>query len=877
MWDYVENSKNKKIVNIINFLSFARRNRLFLNKLFISFGNDLFIVEGGTTPQQNEKYLKIFKDYYDILCVKNKFKSPVNHLISKKVVVTLDTVSTPPEYGITLPVDDSKKMINECEIILYLNKIESSTAALPIEKTVIHELFHAIQYSYDDKEDNENSPQKYHWYIPTLPNNDQNLYYIAGKILSDTTATWVSDVFILTDPTSIFYPACFLQSLNYFFKNPKAAADLSFPAYGLMHGDNYAYSFFWNFFYAHFPKKTEDEIRPEAKMLHKIWSNVITSNPISSMISFVQENSQSNDPSVLFMDIIHNFAIKNFLVTKHIGVYTDEKDFLNFNLGNNNRSNLTIRDDKLSNSDIANVSPEFKREYSIPPMATKFIKLVPDNGNYFQNYFSMSLAWNSAFHIRPALIVAWIDVDTKDNNKPEFNYQHVPIYTSSTSGANYVYYTKKGINPKFFILAMSSDGQKNIWTEIAKVNVTISFEKPNENDATPIELITKAGENFKNNVTTIFAQKSISNMIALDSEICKLYDDYSKPGNSENKEFIANQIVQKIRNLNLMMQTCLVAVHDLRYQYYLDKNLCINKIMEGASSQSVAEQVEKLKTFIDGIKIDDYNNSINVANAYIIWNHAQIKLKTIKEVDASEWDMGQDTYDKINKISKIITGNSKYPYWYTNDELKEAVTSPFIGIPEDECPGPMLLPGMPIKGPFPVNYCPGIKRQLDLLKIPNVYSISSKLKSISITVNGTTYNASNMLCVRDKFDPLSLAYFSALKKHRYHEDNMPPVPSVSNIRNYVSLLGYYMKICNSFSLCNNEEFADLKKIMIGGASARIMEIIVLISEAIIKEKQQNKAGLYEKFKQVAFESELYTEILDLIEKQLARDGYRDLY
>jgi len=133
-----------------------------------------------------------------------------------------------------------------------------------------------------------------------------------------------------------------------------------------------------------------------------------------------------------------------------------------------------------------------------------------------------------------------------------------------------------------------------------------------------------------------------------------------------------------------------------------------------------------------------------------------------------------------------------------------------------------------------------------------------------------------MLCVRDKFDPLSLAYFSTLKKHRYHEDNMPPIPSVSNIRNYVSLLSYYMKICKNFSLCNDGEFANLKKIMIGGAADRIMEIIVLISEVIIKEKQQNKAGLFENFKQVTSASELNNEILDLIEKQLARDGFRDL-
>lgn len=505
-------------------------------------------------------------------------------MFSKKVVVTLDTVSDFEEYGITLPVDNSKKMINECKITLYLNKMESSTAALPIEKTIIHELFHAIQYSYDDKNDDSNDPKKYHLYSPRL-SDKTNVYYNAGKILSETTATWVSDVFTPNDPTSIFYPACFLQSLNYFFKDPKAAADLSFPAYGLMHGDNYAYSFFWNFFYANFSKKPQDE------MLHKIWSNVITLNPISSMISFVQDNSQSNDPSILFMDIIHKFAIKNFLVTKHIGVYTEEKDFLNFELGNNNKNNITIRDDKFSEDDIAIVSQAFKNDYLISPMATRFIKLVPDKGNYFQNYFTMTISWDKAFHVRPALILAWVDVDTNDNHNPQLKYQHVPIFTSSSSGASYVYYTKKGINPKLFILAMTSDGQKDKWTEIAKVNVMISFENPNEN-ATPVELITKAGENFKNNVTTIFAQNPISNMTALDSEICKLYDDYSKLGNSENKEFIAKQIVQKIRNLNLMMQVCLVAVHDLRYQYYLDKKSIIDKITEGASSQSVAKQVK---------------------------------------------------------------------------------------------------------------------------------------------------------------------------------------------------------------------------------------------------------------------------------------------
>lgn len=62
MWDYVKSSNNKKIVNIINFLSYAHRNRLFLNKLFISFDNNLLIVE-GRSPQPNETYGYLFLNF----------------------------------------------------------------------------------------------------------------------------------------------------------------------------------------------------------------------------------------------------------------------------------------------------------------------------------------------------------------------------------------------------------------------------------------------------------------------------------------------------------------------------------------------------------------------------------------------------------------------------------------------------------------------------------------------------------------------------------------------------------------------------------------------------------------------------------------------
>ena len=85
MWDYVKNSNNKKIVNIINFLSYAQNNDFFLNKLNLPFENNLFIVKGGE-PNQNEKYGNLFMKYYEILCENNKFAKPVNLLSSKKVV-----------------------------------------------------------------------------------------------------------------------------------------------------------------------------------------------------------------------------------------------------------------------------------------------------------------------------------------------------------------------------------------------------------------------------------------------------------------------------------------------------------------------------------------------------------------------------------------------------------------------------------------------------------------------------------------------------------------------------------------------------------------------------------------------------------------------
>lgn len=835
----IANTQDRKAINIINFYNnYTRLLSLYGYKINLTISGNEFVVIGDAI--ECEIYKKIIEHYYSLLCDKNGYKKPINFVNNQNLKVTLDPGAS-NDFGVCVPIfnNENINVIDAFEITFYVKSINDAKAVIPKEKIVIHELFHTIQYSYVDK------VKPFYWY------SADGEYFVFK--FTESTATWAEDYFYDLNDKYKNILSTIYNSASYFFRAPFSPnTDFSFSACGFGHssGDKYCLGFFWNDYCNQYGK---DSIKLMFESLPTIKASELLANKTN------------------FIDTYHNFAVKNFLINKQIGIDSAEDLFrvapTTFKPLHSDYPELKIHDDKLSTTTV-NSGVIQKHSFTFHPWSSQMFKIASPK-NYFEN--SVIMKFTNQKGIKISVVEAWTLINSNDAETGKINYS-VKNLENIDSYSYYRYYTKKGINPKYFIIVATHANSDNDFSD-KKIDVEISVDKPFESIGDSIAVqINEAGERFKNDIVSIFSKNSISNMNALDSQICKLYDDYSKTKN----EFTANQIIQKIRDLNLMMQTCMVAVHDLRYQYYLYKNSCIDKIIAGASPQSVIKQVEKLKTFIDDIKIDDYNTSVNVANAYIIWNHAHLKLKSIKEIDPEEWDMGQATYDKINKISKIITGNSKYPYWYSNAELQEAISSPFIGIPEDELPGPVFIPGYPTKGPFPVNYCPGIKRQLDSLKIPYVYNISSKLKSISITINNTTYNASNMLCVRDKFDPLSLTNFSAIKKHRYHEDNMPPVPSVSNIRSYVSLLSYYMKICKNFSLCNNEELSELKKIMVGGASERIMEIVVLISEAVIKEKQQNKDVLYDNFKLVASESEFYNEMLDLTEKQLARDRCREL-
>jgi|GEM_PF-4679675 len=85
MWDYVVNSKNKKIVNIINFLSYAQNNDFFLNKLNLPFENNLFIVKGGSS-QQNKNMVIYFQIIINFFAKKINFPNRLIICFLKKLL-----------------------------------------------------------------------------------------------------------------------------------------------------------------------------------------------------------------------------------------------------------------------------------------------------------------------------------------------------------------------------------------------------------------------------------------------------------------------------------------------------------------------------------------------------------------------------------------------------------------------------------------------------------------------------------------------------------------------------------------------------------------------------------------------------------------------
>jgi len=440
-------------------------------------------------------------------------------------------------------------------------------------------------------------------------------------------------------------------------------------------------------------------------------------------------------------------------------------------------------------------------------------------------------------------------------------------------------------------------------------------------------------------------------------EIMNLYEKYKKTpkGPYTEKEFLARQIMQKIMDLNLLMHVSINQIHDMRYRYYLFKNLYVNNViketnfvestpaaepepeynpssadpatnsgpqllqtpqsqppsslqnpiptltkqclkpiqaegntyegLEQVKEISVVNQLTNLKkVMLLMTKLynpKDEKTFIYAFHAFIIKCHAFVKISEIK--NSFDWN---DDENKINdeiekmykKFNSIVTGKN-YPFWYGKDEINESVNAnPVVGMNEAEAYNP-TVPLLP-KTPAPVNYCPNprtaILKAMNIKAGEEVFTVPKELLDIVIEVDGKSVKATDLIYLNAdakwKCDPLSLRYFSVFKKHEFQEANMPPSPTPANIGSYVSALSYYMKLGKNYSVNNFDESIITKKEMIKACSDRIMETISVVTDAILKENKENTGQIYNLFKNAALQSEFKDEMLDMLEKQLRKDG-----
>jgi len=432
------------------------------------------------------------------------------------------------------------------------------------------------------------------------------------------------------------------------------------------------------------------------------------------------------------------------------------------------------------------------------------------------------------------------------------------------------------------------------------------------------QIINNGSNDYVINVIELYKNQFLNKLIEKQNLIKELYKQY-KNGNyssAAEKEYIAIQICQNLKDMNLLMQTTINQIHDLRYQYYLYKNICINRILN--LPDSIPEPTPPLPTIIKSERVLKHNNQnlleINVIpqltnlknfmtemtklynpkdektfiyafNAFIIKSHAFLKISEIKNTFnwTDEENAINDEIEKMyKKFNSIVTGKN-YPFWYTKEEMNESINvGPIVGMLDDEVYNP-TVPSLP-KTPGPVNFCPNVRTEIiKSLKLkPNeeIFTVSPEILNLEIIIDGQTIKGSSLLClpetVKGKCDPISLRYFSSFKKHAYHENNMPPGVSPVNIKDYVSAIAYYMKVGTGYSLNNFDENIITKKEIIKACSDRINELMLEITSSISKERKDNTGQLYNIFKESALKTEFKDEMLDMLEKQISKDGLMKL-
>jgi len=851
--DYVSTSKNRKAINIFNFYYYysdidmlqgmINNNGIYKKGFYVS----------GADQEVNEEYCDYFIHYYNVMCKTYGYKEPINFINNKTIEVILNhTGISPPKYGNigantpsfqsnTVPIITGFRITLNLDDINYLKKMGVYSPC----KAVIHELFHAVQVSYFNKDKN------FYWYESKYGGDGFNF----AQGFADSTGVWAEDYFYDENDNFKNYRSTIYESAWYFYNSVESdVPNYEFPGYGLTSSERYCWGFLWDYY-----------------------TQLIGENSVKSLIEKIADQKASEAIiKSAGADIIHKFGIKNFLLGKNKGIDQLEDEFASAESKwkplMNGYKELKIHDDLLPTYNS-------KIKISLDACSTKLIKVLPKN-NFFENSVFINFKYDKKLFV--SVITAWIDVNSKDNKTESTKYT-VTDLNCENGKAMFRYYTKKGLNPKYFVVLLTNGDYEDDVLQTVDLEVTI--DKP---IATPIasleEAITTAGNNFKNDIISIFSKDSINRISKLDSELSNIYSKY-KTASEDERVFLGRQLYQKLKDVNLLMQTMLNQVHDLRYQYYLIKKEIVNSIMEGATSSSIKNQILKYCNFVKKMAkiIDTNTNSIDVFNGWVVMYHIDNKLKTTK-APASWTDEEYASFDKesnaaMKKISSAFS-NSKYEYKYTNEQIKDSVSTPMVGVFAIEIPGPIVNPPpIPITpGPFMVNFSPNIENTLVANKIPISYKFSSLITNgFDFVADGKPYNSKGLLCISDTFSPLSLKYFSSIAVHAYHEDNMPPQPAVSNVKGYVSSLGFYMKVCKDHASDTNttDAFFNTKDIMIGGASKRITEIICLLAEAIMQELKNGKNDIYTALNKELALVPYKDEVLDLLEKQLKKDGYRE--
>jgi hypothetical protein len=819
-----------------------------------------------------DKIVKAFYNYHPQI-ISFGFAEPVNFITNKPFDIHVNNAVCPQTHlrestGITNPTPKGQTIKTGCFIELFYPKIKETEHIAPLEKTVIHELMHSIFLSYDDKTLDLN---KYHWYL----NNEKKI----SDVFEESTCVWASDYFYNENPLYNNRPYSIYKSAYYFFNNYKVN-DFTFPTQGMFNNDPYIYTYSYSYFFGYLCSKFGNDF------MKKVWEKIKTQKITDAFKTVIEAQNQK------VADVLHDFATKNYLLNKTMGVFPAEDIFKKANeiwqTPNNNFPVLQIPDEYIPS--LNNGS------FSVPPYGTKFLKITPFSGNYFDECVTIDFSWTKGISdIKVSVISCWKD---NQNNSSEFKgYLNTPVLYGGQL-ARYQYFTKKGLNPSQFIIVVTNG-------DVNEHNITISttFSNPTTNpNISTSQLINNGGADLINAETELYKSGIIQAIKKCELKILELYKLYTQPNkgmSAADKEFLAKQIFQMLTDLKLLMDTTINQIHDIRYQYYLTKNTCVKNIIYGNDNQptpvpvkdndiNFKDAIDRFETFMKDMDalIGNNNKSIYAINAFAVYAHVHSKLISVRPL--AQWPTDElDAYNakigKINeKINKIVYAKD-YPYWYTKAELNESVTAgPIVGMNDDEV---VIAPVPPMNFPMPalVNYCPNVRptilSSMVLKPGDEIYTISNELKGVTVKVDGKDKKATDILYLfpdtKFKCDPLSLRYFSTVKKHEYKDNNMPPKPSTANVKEYVSTIGYYMNICKGYAVCNENLLTVSRDVVIKGAADRIFEIIVAFTNVIIEEKAEGKQELYNALNKELALVPYKNEVLDLLEKQLKKDGYRE--